>query len=385
VDNHFAEEWFGSKKGALFKPVTPDPFTDLGDDWKKYNQTYDPKTALSDAEKKRVIDFCKLVSHANDEEFAAKLPEYLDLNNFSRFMAVTTWLSTLDSILGIGQNYYVYLHPQTGKFHFIPWDLDHSFGQFPLMGTQEMREQLSIDKPWQGEKRLLERVYKVEAFQKLYRARLAEFSDTIFKPERLIQQVDQVAAAIRPAVKAESEAKLARFDKVVAGEPVSPRFFGQEPGGPEGRRPGGGDVGPGGPMGFMQPSKPIKGFVKVRAQSVKEQLSGQAKGEMVESGFGPMGGGRRGGFGGPGRRGGPPGFGPGMFLGGAFMRELDADSNGELTHEEFVNGFKKWFQAWDTKNASSISEDQLRDGLNEKFRPPGFGGRGGFGGGPPPE
>ena len=40
---------------------------------------------------------------------------FLDLDNFSRYMAVTTWLSTLDSILGIGQNYYVYLHPKTGK------------------------------------------------------------------------------------------------------------------------------------------------------------------------------------------------------------------------------------------------------------------------------
>jgi spore coat protein CotH len=44
----------------------------------------------------------------------------------------------------MGQNFYVYLHPETHKFEFIPWDLDHSFGQFPMGGTQEEREQLSI-------------------------------------------------------------------------------------------------------------------------------------------------------------------------------------------------------------------------------------------------
>jgi len=370
VDSHFADEWFGSKNGAILKPVTPAPFTDLGDDWKSYNQTYDPKTGLSDAEKKRLIDFCKLVSHAGDEEFSAKLADYLDLDNFSRFMAVTTWLSTLDSILGVGQNYYVYLHPKTGKLHFIPWDLDHSFGQFPMMGTQDLREQLSIDKPWQGENRFLERIYKVEASKKLYHARLAEFSDTIFKPERLMQQVDEVAAAIRPAVKAESGAKLTRFDKVVAGENVPPRFFGQEGGGP------------GGPGGFMQPAKPIKGFVKVRTESVKEQLNGQSKGETLNFGFGPGGGGR----GRPGGRGGPGNtlFGPETFLASAFMRELDADKNGELTRDEFVNGFKKWFESWDSAKTGSITEEQLRDGLNDNFRPPGFGGRGGWFGGPPP-
>src|SRR5256885_10986044 len=42
VDNNFAEENFATKKGAIFKPVTPNPFAALGDDWKNYNQTYDP-------------------------------------------------------------------------------------------------------------------------------------------------------------------------------------------------------------------------------------------------------------------------------------------------------------------------------------------------------
>lgn len=371
VDSQFAAEFFGTKKGAIFKPVTPAPFTDLGDDWKKYNQTYDPKTELSDADKKRVIEFCKLVSHASDEEFAAKFPDYVDLENFSRFMAVTTWLSTLDSILAVGQNYYVYLHPKTGKLHFIPWDLDHSFGQFPMIGSQEIREQLSISKPWQGQNRFLERVYKTEAFQKLYRTRLTEFSDGIFKPERFALQVDQLAGAIRPAVEAESQSKLKRFEKVVAGEPVPPRFFGENAGGPGERRPGG-PGGPdrfvgGGPLPFMQPSKPIKPFANARTESIKKQLNHQAEGQTLNPGFGPMGGG-------PGgeRRG---GFGPGMFLAAPFMRELDADKNGEVSKAEFAKGFQAWYQSWDVEKTGSLTQDQLRDGLNQTFRPPaGFGG-----------
>ena len=60
IDANFAEENLGAKKGAIFKPVTPTPFTDLGDDWKNYNQIYDPKTELTAGQKQRVIDFCKL-------------------------------------------------------------------------------------------------------------------------------------------------------------------------------------------------------------------------------------------------------------------------------------------------------------------------------------
>jgi len=131
-------------------------------------------------------------------------------------MAVTVWLATMDSILGPGQNYYVYLDPKTHKFQFLPWDLDHSFGQFGMMGSQEQRENLSIHKPWRGENRFLERVFKAPVFKKLYLAKLDEFNKTIFKPERFIKQVDEIAAAIRPAVQEESEEKLARFKNVEA-------------------------------------------------------------------------------------------------------------------------------------------------------------------------
>ena len=119
-----------------------------------------------------MIQFAQLVTSASDAEFAAKLGDFLDLDEFARFMSATVWLSNMDSILAMGQNFYVYLHPVTAKFQFLPWDLDHSFGQFPMAGTQTQREQLSLQKPWRGENRFLERVFKVEAFKQRYLARM---------------------------------------------------------------------------------------------------------------------------------------------------------------------------------------------------------------------
>ena len=370
VDSSFTGDHFGTKKGVIFKPVTPRPFEYLGESWSAYEQTYDPKNDLTEDQKKRVMAFCKLVSQADNAEFAAKLGDYLDLDNFSRYMAVTAWLATLDSILGIGQNYYVYLHPKTGKLNFIPWDLDHSFGQFFMVGSQEDREKLSIAKPWQGDIRFLARVFETEAFQKLYRTRMEEFSKTIFRPDRFVEQVDEIAAAIRPAVKDESETKLARLDKVAAGEAVPPSGFGPPPGAGDGRAPREGGPGPGFGAGFMQPAKPIKGFVKVRTQSVIDQLSGKEQGKTVDGGFGPRGGR------------GPGGFGPGNFMAPGFLAKLDKDSNNELSRDEFVQGFQQWFTDWDKEKSGSLTEEQLREGLNVTFAPP-AGGPGGLRGGGP--
>jgi spore coat protein CotH len=234
--------------GAIFKPVTGSLFRDLGHDWARYNQTYDPKTPLTPQQKQRVMDFAGIVTSGTDAQFAAAADQYLDLDNAARFLAVTTWLSDLDGILGSGQNYYVYLDPRTNRFSFMAWDQDHSFGQF-FTGSQRQREQLNIHRPWNGSNRFLERLFRVDAFKSRYLNYLDEFSRTILSPDVLAREVDEIAALIRPAVREESAERLSRLEKTVAGQaaPVDDGMF------------AGANV-------------PIKPFARARAESVRQQL-----------------------------------------------------------------------------------------------------------------
>ena len=128
VDKHFAQQHFGTKRGALFKPVTSSLFTDLGADWAAYNQTYDPKTALDEEQKKRVMDLARLVTQADDAEFAAQIGGYIDLRELARLMAVMVYLSDLDGILGPGQNIYLHLDPKNSA---VPV---HPLGPGPFVG-----------------------------------------------------------------------------------------------------------------------------------------------------------------------------------------------------------------------------------------------------------
>ncbi len=343
VDKPFAERHFATKRGAIFKPVTPSLFTDLGADWAAYNQIYDPKVDLYDEHKQAVMELSRFVTQADEATFAARIGQFIDLPEFARFMAVMVYLSDLDGMLGPGQNLYLHWHPKTQQFQFIPWDQDHSWGQFNR-ASQEQRDRLSIHRPWQGENSFLERMFKVEAFKKPYLARLDEFSKTIFRPERLAQQVDEIAAAIRPAVREESESKLARFDKAVAGELLSsPGPF------------GGGQI------------KPIKPFAKVRTESVLDQLAGKSEGLVAGSGF-------SGGFGGG-------GSGLGMFS-RPLLQVLDKNKDSAVTQTEFTEGLAGLFQSWDTGKRGGLDWIQLRAGI-EKDLPPQRQGFSPFGGGPP--
>src|SRR5688500_10502252 len=175
VDENFFEERFGTRKGAILKPSTQELFTDWGPDWSAYDQAYDPKTDLTDAQKERIIALGRLVSASADEEFAAAIGDYVDLDDFARYFAVLAWLANHDSLLQNGQNFYTYLHPDTNRMHFIAWDQDFSFGN-----GRNYSAGWSIHTPWNGNNRFLSRVYAVDAFRSKYLARMAEFSERLF-------------------------------------------------------------------------------------------------------------------------------------------------------------------------------------------------------------
>ena len=157
--------------------------------------------------------------------------------------------------------------------------------------------------------------------------------------------MDQIATVIRPAVQEESESKLTRFDKLVAGELVSAP----------------------GPFGGGQ-TKPIKPFTKVRTESILDQLAGRSEGLVAGSGF-------------------PGGFGGGGGLGAMFSQPLfqvlDKNKDSSITQAEFTEGFSELFKAWNSDKSGYLTLAQLRSGI-AKDLPPMARGFSPFGGGPAP-
>ncbi len=261
-DPAWAKERFGKKGVALFKPVTHQLFSDLGDDWAAYDGIYDPKTKLAPEQKARVIEVAKFASKTDDAAFAARIADFVDFDEFARFLAGQVLLSNYDSFLSNGQNYLMYLHPDSKKFGFIPWDLDHCWGEFPHIGTADERTRASIWHPWTGPNRFLERMLAVPAFKERYRQELERQLATVFVPERLVRRVDEIAAVMRPLITEWSPERLSRFETAVASD----FYSGPRDGGPEDRN---------------RPVWQLKRFIAERAANVRAQLDGKAEGVMV--------------------------------------------------------------------------------------------------------
>ncbi len=262
IDGDFAKNRFGTRKAPVFKPVTYDLFQDLGDDWAAYEKIYDLKTKATPEQQQRVIDFAKLVTHASDAEFARKLPDFLDLDEFAAFVGGHVLLSSYDGFLVNGQNYYMYLDPRSNKFGFVPWDQDHSWGDFGHIGSCQQRETASIWSPSTYDFHFLNRVMKVEAFRAVYRQKLEHALETAFRKDVLYPKIDSLARVIRPAVAAESDFRLKRFDQAVSGEWLP---------GPRDGQAEGPDA----------PVHQIKRFIENRIVSVRAQLDGKSEGARM--------------------------------------------------------------------------------------------------------
>jgi len=269
VADDFVAERFGSRKTPLFKPSTYKLFEYIGDDWSAYAPIYDLKTKANPKQRQRIIEFARLVTSASDREFAERVGDFLDLDEFARFLAVEVLLPNYDSILTTGQNYYMYLDPGSNKLGFIPWDLDASWGNF-WVGTRAEQQGASIWRPWVGKVRFLERLMAVEEFRRTYRKHLEDLLARLYVPERLNQRIDAIAAAIRDPIAAESRRRLDKFEQTVGLKPIAPVR--------------GWSIGINYPVPFPDfiPASDLKQFIAGRAQSVRSQLAGESQGILLK-------------------------------------------------------------------------------------------------------
>jgi spore coat protein H len=158
VDEGFTKRNFGIGSGLILKPELSNQGFGKGGSWDEVKGRFYPKTESTRFQQERVLSFIRLLNEADDPTFRGEIESYVDLENYLRFVTVNVVLANLDSYLGMGKNYYIFLNPKTNKLQWIPWDHDLSFGGFFFCGTTEQRINLSIDQPSSVNDRLLERV-----------------------------------------------------------------------------------------------------------------------------------------------------------------------------------------------------------------------------------
>jgi spore coat protein CotH len=250
----FRDRW-GHEVGVLLKPEGLHGMPYLGNDWTKYEGPYSSRVTAKPDAAARFIAFVKLLNEVPVEEFAKRIGEYLDVDQFLHFLAAEVVLVNTDSPLAMNHNYWATIHPTTQKVVWVPWDVNMAFAGFVPSGAD-----LSLHKPSEaGVFPLVDRIFSIDGMVKRYDQIVREMVTTNFTVSRLAKEIQSIEATIREAVAADETTTAAIFARNVAEQPPP--------------APPGGGSGP-----------PLRQFVVDRVESVISQLEGKREGTPGVSG-----------------------------------------------------------------------------------------------------
>ena len=135
IDDEFLKERFGSKKGNLYKCISPADLTYLGDDPDNYRAldngggpVYELKTNKKESDYLGLAELISILNNTPIEQLEFELEKRFNVYPYLVTMAIDVIIGNWDSQLFTANNFYLYDNPLTGKFEFIPYDFDNTFG-----------------------------------------------------------------------------------------------------------------------------------------------------------------------------------------------------------------------------------------------------------------
>jgi hypothetical protein len=274
IDQAFFLDRWHRKVGVLVKPEGLHGLPDLGDDWKNYSDPYTAKIVARTADAARLVAFIQFLNHSTDQEFAAHLDEYLDTDQFLRFLATEVLLVNTDSPLAMNHNYWLTVQPETHKVEWIPWDMNMAFG-----GFRNGDADLSLYEPSApGMFPLADRVLKVPELRDRYDRVLHSMLDGSVSAARLHKEMQQIGAAIHDAVSTDPTTSLTAFEANLSADPAAMVEI-DDPFASRRTHDGFG-------LGFGHSGPPLRRFIDDRVESVRDQLDGTRVGTAGRPGFG---------------------------------------------------------------------------------------------------
>jgi len=202
IDESFLELQFGSNKGALFKVHMPGPganFAYAGNHPEKYKKVFEAKTKTAEHAFDDLIRLIRDIDKGDKSDYGKLLDSHIMLDHFLKTTAVMLFAGCFDQLTGWNpHNYYIYRHPKTGRWSYIPWDLDvgfadHAFGQIPVIDGWNAAWPIPGGPP----KPILENITADPKLLKKYRELASVILDKYFKPEKLQLEIDQHYSLIK--------------------------------------------------------------------------------------------------------------------------------------------------------------------------------------------
>ena len=206
IDDNFIETYFGNDEGNLYKNVYPCDMAYKGTDPDAYKEVFWGRRAYqlrTNTERDDYADFAELVDIVNNtpiEELECELESVLNVESFLKCIAFDVLIGNWDGPHYNKNNFYLYHNAATGKFEYIPYDLDNTLGIDWLNRDWGTRDMYDWAQHGDTGRPFYNRTLEVPAFKERYSVYMQEFIEEFFNEETLFPYVDAMRDQIAPFI-----------------------------------------------------------------------------------------------------------------------------------------------------------------------------------------
>jgi len=212
-DKDWLQRVYGEKSGNLYKCTYPADLVHFGTNQQTYKniaggsasggRAYDLKTNEAADDYSDLVDLISTLNQPADAAFAVTISQKINVDNFLKAFALDVATGNWDDYMYNKNNYFLYHNTATGKFEFISYDTDNTFGVDWVnrdWATRNCMDWISHSEP----RPLAEKILAVPEFKARYQHYLDTIARMIINPAIIFQHIDLLKTLVIEAALADT-------------------------------------------------------------------------------------------------------------------------------------------------------------------------------------
>jgi hypothetical protein len=196
IDDEFLQSRFINDDGGnLYKCIWGADLSYQGTNPQAYSSVYELKTNKTLNDYSGLIHFMEVLNTSSSTNFPCAIQEVFDVDLYLKTLVYEILIGHWDGYAGNKNNYYLYQRPSDGKFVFIEYDMDNTFG-IDWFGIDWSTRNINT---WHIDNRpLIQRLFSVPYFKDQFNFYMQEALSNFFT-ENLIQDLEAKQILIQQA------------------------------------------------------------------------------------------------------------------------------------------------------------------------------------------
>lgn len=196
IDEEFVKSRFGNNDGNLYKCLWPADLDYLGPSPESYKFTagdrrvYDLKTNTELDDYTDLANFIDVLNNTPDDQFLCEIEKIFNVYDYLKIIATDVFTGNWDGYIYNKNNYYLYHNTATGKFEYINYDVDNTYGIDWLNRDWGSRDIYDWQQHGNNPRPLYTRIMENQELRDQFSYYMAVLNDDVTDPSKYLPQID---------------------------------------------------------------------------------------------------------------------------------------------------------------------------------------------------